>query len=307
MTIGSLRRRIDGVFRRCCAAALLTLVCAATAAAQTAPDDLKPAKDVIAALDKKDYAKARALAEELKDPLHKKALRWRLAQVKDVSYGFGELAEIYRAVKDWPGAARIAERADDAIGNGDTPEALSQLCYLVPSASGELFGADSPFFNFSNAGIAGYAGTNATCLGIDDKVTKLVYFTQPFTGFTFALSFAPDDTQDTRNTVDGAGTRFNNDLGQNSENFSVAANYERDIGGEWTHLAGVRDGKQLKLYVNGKLSAVSDLRDGPAFDLSNDKPLWIGFGAQNFFTGAMSDVRLYDGPLSDDDVAKLAE
>src|SRR5215470_5784799 len=40
---------------------------------------------------------------------------------------------------------------------GDTLEALSQLCYLVPSASGELFGADSPFFNFSNAGIAGYA------------------------------------------------------------------------------------------------------------------------------------------------------
>src|SRR5262249_20322956 len=113
---------------------------------------------------------------------------------------------------------------------GDTPEALSQLCYLVPSASGELFGADSPFFNFSNAGIAGYAATNATCLGIDDKVTKLVYFTQPFTGFTFALSFAPDDTQDTRNTVDGAGTRFRNDLGQNSENLSVAVNYERAIG-----------------------------------------------------------------------------
>jgi len=114
---------------------------------------------------------------------------------------------------------------------GDTPEALSQLCYLVPSASGELFGADSPFFNFSNAGIVGYAATNATCLAIDDKVTKLVYFTQPFTGFTFALSFAPDDTQDTRNTVDGAGTRFRNDLGQNSENLSVAVNYEREIGG----------------------------------------------------------------------------
>jgi len=114
---------------------------------------------------------------------------------------------------------------------GDTLEALSQLCYLVPSAAGELFGADSPFFNFSNAGIAGYAATNATCLGIDDKVTKLVFFTQPFTGFTFALSFAPDDTQDTRNTVDGAGTRFRNDLGQNSENLSVAVNYEREIGG----------------------------------------------------------------------------
>jgi hypothetical protein len=44
---------------------------------------------------------------------------------------------------------------------GDTDEAYAQLCYLVPSAS-ELFGADSPDFNFSNAGIAGYAGTNGT-------------------------------------------------------------------------------------------------------------------------------------------------
>jgi hypothetical protein len=114
---------------------------------------------------------------------------------------------------------------------GDTPEALSQLCYLVPSASGELFGADSPFFNFSNAGIAGYAATNATCHAIEDKVTKIVYFTQPFTGFTFAISYAPDDTQDTRNTVDGAATRFRDDLGQNSEDLSVAANYEREIAG----------------------------------------------------------------------------
>jgi predicted porin len=114
---------------------------------------------------------------------------------------------------------------------GDTPEALSQLCYLVPSASGELFGADSPFFNFSNASIVGYAATNATCHAIEDKVTKIVYFTQPFTGFTFGLSYAPDDTQDTRNTVDGAATRFRDDLGQNSEDLSVAANYEREIAG----------------------------------------------------------------------------
>ncbi len=114
---------------------------------------------------------------------------------------------------------------------GDTTEALSQLCYLVPSAAGEMFGADSPFFDFSNAGIFGYAATNGTCYSIDDKVTKVVYFAQPFTGFTFALSFAPDDTQDTRNTVDGAGTRFNDDPGQNSENLSAAFNFERDVNG----------------------------------------------------------------------------
>lgn len=121
----SSRRTGGGAFARPIAVALLLLAAAPTAArAQTAPDAFKPAKDVLAALEKKEYAKARTLAEELKDPLHKKALRWRLAQVKDVAYGFAELAEIYRGVKDWPGAQRIAERADDAIGNGDAPETV---------------------------------------------------------------------------------------------------------------------------------------------------------------------------------------
>lgn len=83
--------------------------------------------------------------------------------------------------------------------------------------------------------------------------------------------------------------------------------HEHDIGGKWTHLAAVRAGRTLKLYVNGKLAATSDLRDGPAFNLSNDRPLLIGFGAQNYFTGAMADVRLYDGSLGDEVVADLAK
>lgn len=110
--------------RRAVAAGLLALTAAGGALAQTAQDDLAPAKDVLAALEKKDYAKARALADALKDPLQRKALRWRFAQMKEIPYAFAELAEIYRSVKDWPGAPRIAERADETIGNGDTAEAI---------------------------------------------------------------------------------------------------------------------------------------------------------------------------------------
>ncbi len=113
---------------------------------------------------------------------------------------------------------------------GDTDEAYAQLCYLVPTAS-ELFGADSPDFNFSTAGIAGYAGTNGTCYGMDDKSTKLVYFSPVFAGFQFAASFTPDNTEDTRNFEDGAGTRFRNDLSQNSENMSLAATFNHDFNG----------------------------------------------------------------------------
>jgi hypothetical protein len=85
------------------------------------------------------------------------------------------------------------------------------------------------------------------------------------------------------------------------------ASHERDVGGEWTHLAGVRDGRKVKLYVNGKLAATSDLRDGPPFDLNNDRPLLIGFGAQNYFTGSIADVRLYDGALDEAAVRNLVE
>jgi predicted porin len=120
---------------------------------------------------------------------------------------------------------------------GDTEEAYAQFCYLVPSAS-ELFGADSPDINFSNAGIAGYGATNGTCYGIDDNSTKLVYFSPTFGGFKFAASFTPDNTEDTRNTVAGAGTRFRNDDGQNSENLSLAAQFAQEFNGVTLTLGG---------------------------------------------------------------------
>jgi hypothetical protein len=113
---------------------------------------------------------------------------------------------------------------------GDFGDAYSTLCYLVPSAAA-IFGADSPVFNFSNAGIAGYNATNGTCYGLDDNSTKIAYFSPNFGGFSFAVSFTPDGTEDSRNTLQGAGTRFDNNFGQNSENLSVAAQFAHDFNG----------------------------------------------------------------------------
>ena len=73
--------------------------------------------------------------------------------------------------------------------------------------------------------------------------------------------------------------------------------HERDIGGEWTHLAAVRRGKELRLYVDGELSACSTAPPGQTFDLANTKPLSIGFGAQTYFAGALSDLRVYAASL----------
>lgn len=81
--------------------------------------------------------------------------------------------------------------------------------------------------------------------------------------------------------------------------------HERDIGGGWTHLAAIRRGKGLHLYVNGRLSASSQAAGGRTFHLANTQPLHIGLGAQGHFSGAMSDLRLYAGALSDAQVGEL--
>ncbi|MFM9841706.1 MAG: porin [Dongiaceae bacterium] len=161
---------------------------------------------------------------------------------------------------------------------GDTEEAYAQLCYQVPSASA-LFGADSPDFNFSNAGIAGYAATNGTCYGVDDNSTKLVYFSPSFAGFQLAASFTPDNTEDTRNTLAGAGTRFKDDPGQNSENLSIAASFMQDFDG-------------VRLVLGGGATFSFDKEDNP-----NDTENARGYNAYaqvaffGFTIGAASELR----------------
>ena len=85
----------------------------------------------------------------------------------------------------------------------------------------------------------------------------------------------------------------------------VMASHERDIGGDWTRLAVVREGRALRLYVNGALSAESTTPTGIDLDLANTRPLLIGRGAQNSFDGAIRDVRLHDAALAPDDIAAL--
>ena len=83
------------------------------------------------------------------------------------------------------------------------------------------------------------------------------------------------------------------------------ASYEHDLGGSWAHLAAIRRGRQLQLYVNGKLVATSQLREGPLLNLTNHRPLLVGFGAQNYFSGAIADLRLYDGALGSDAIGQI--
>lgn len=74
----------------------------------------------------------------------------------------------------------------------------------------------------------------------------------------------------------------------------------------WVYLAAVRDSDHLRLHVNGKLVAKSATFKADDFDLSNDKPLEIGFGAHDHFNGKLSDVRLYQRALSVEEIEQLS-
>jgi hypothetical protein len=73
----------------------------------------------------------------------------------------------------------------------------------------------------------------------------------------------------------------------------------------WHHLAAVREGNHLRLYVDGNLAAVSTSFNPSDYDLSNDQPLRIGFSVGHRFRGAMSDLRIYERAVTEEEVGQL--
>ena len=69
----------------------------------------------------------------------------------------------------------------------------------------------------------------------------------------------------------------------------------------------MRGAENLRLYVNGELVATSSSFTTSDFDISNDKPLKIGFGTHDYFNGTLKDVRIYRRALNAGDVANLMD
>ena len=81
--------------------------------------------------------------------------------------------------------------------------------------------------------------------------------------------------------------------------------YDDDVGEGWKHLVAVREQNCLKLYINGCISATSSAFNGTDYDVSNTKHLLIGFGAQNYFSGTLDDMRIYRAALDANQVRNL--
>jgi len=82
--------------------------------------------------------------------------------------------------------------------------------------------------------------------------------------------------------------------------------YDHALTPGWHHLAATRQKDQLKLFLDGKLVATSAKFDPAQYDLSLDQPLKIGFGPNDFFRGALQDVRVYGHALNEPEILKLA-
>jgi len=81
--------------------------------------------------------------------------------------------------------------------------------------------------------------------------------------------------------------------------------HDRELPAGWQHVAAVRRGGVLRLYVGGKLATESVRFDPARFDLTNGESLVIGAGAGANYRGAIRDVRLYAGALGDGEVTRL--
>jgi hypothetical protein len=85
------------------------------------------------------------------------------------------------------------------------------------------------------------------------------------------------------------------------------ATWDHTFPGGWHHVAAVKEGGRLKLYVDGSAVAWSTPFHPADYDLSNDQPLQIGFGAYEYFDGLLSDVRIYRRALRERELAELAQ
>jgi len=82
--------------------------------------------------------------------------------------------------------------------------------------------------------------------------------------------------------------------------------YDKDLGIGWQHIAAVKEGGKLKLFVDGKLVKESLVSfKAKDYDISNNEPLKIGFGQLNYFAGKIKEVRLYNKAIGSGEVKNI--
>lgn len=84
------------------------------------------------------------------------------------------------------------------------------------------------------------------------------------------------------------------------------ATWDHELAPGRRHVAAVRAGGRLRLYLDGAEVARSEPFSRSDFDLTNREPLVIGSGDQDVLRGRLRDVRLYGRALRPSEIAALA-
>ena len=74
----------------------------------------------------------------------------------------------------------------------------------------------------------------------------------------------------------------------------------------WQHITAIKTKQELKLYVNGEIVNQTSIPDSLKFNLDNEVPFKIGFGANDYFSGRVRELRLYKHALSDKEIRTLS-
>jgi outer membrane protein OmpU len=113
---------------------------------------------------------------------------------------------------------------------GNFGSAAALLCGGLNTASTAFPVAGA--MNFSNLGNNGQQLVDSTgtdlCNSINDKGTKIAYFSPSIAGFRAAISYMPDDSEDQPGNAVGGTPKSN--VGQDSKEWSMAVEYSANIG-----------------------------------------------------------------------------
>lgn len=90
-----------------------------------------------AAVDEDDFATARALAAEARNPLPAQVIQWIDLRREDTEASFHEIAEFMEDHPAWPGLSGLRRNAEDGAAAADDPVAVANWFALLPPLTGD--------------------------------------------------------------------------------------------------------------------------------------------------------------------------
>ena len=144
---------------------------------------------------------------------------------------------------------------------------------------------------------------NARSLDVmDTTITMMAWVYPTAAGDNLVDLFTKGDVHVLQVVGNSSLTFFAGGWGRGDISAPLPANWQN----HWHHIAGVCDGKGLKLYIDGELKASTRLEESASLSVTNR---WnIGrneeFPASRIFNGYMDKIKVFAAPLSDEEIRK---